>query len=139
MGQGSLGEAAAPERTSRSFGAQPAELSKVRRFVEARGREVGLPARVVDDLQIAVGEACVNVIRHTKSSRMDISWQTEHDRIVVSVRDQGVYRAYSPKVVAQEEAGFGIALMSALMDEIEVVPGTPASPGTIVRLARRRA
>ncbi|MGH2721906.1 MAG: ATP-binding protein [Actinomycetota bacterium] len=138
MGEGGSGRAAAPERTSQTFGAQPAELSRIRQFLEARGREVGLPDRVVDDLQIAVLEACVNVIRHTPSSRLDIFWQTESDRIVVSVRDQGVYRASSPKVVAQEEAGFGMALMSALMDEVDILPGTRANPGTIVRLARRR-
>jgi anti-sigma regulatory factor (Ser/Thr protein kinase) len=138
MGQRSSGETATPERTARSFGAQPAELSRIRRFVEARGREVGLPARVMDDLQIAIGEACVNVIRHTTSSRVDILWETESDRVVVSVRDQGVYPASSPQVVAQEEAGIGMALMSALMDEVAVLPGTVANPGTIVRLARRR-
>lgn len=138
MGDGSSRRAAAPERTSRTFGAQPAELSRIRRFLEARGRELGLPAGVVDDLTIAVGEACVNVMRHTTSSRLDIFWETKSDRIVVSVRDEGVYRACSPEVVAQEEAGFGMALMSALMDEVDVEPGTPANPGTIVRLARRR-
>ena len=137
MGEPGSSKAAAPQRASRSFGARPEELSQIRRFVAARGWELGLAPRILDDLQIAIGEACVNVIRHTESSRLEISWETEDERIVVSVRDEGVFRTGSPQVVAREETGFGMALMSALMDEVEVVPGTETHPGTIVRLARR--
>ena len=46
------------------FGADAAELKRVREYVAHATRQFGLPTKLVNDLVIAVNEACMNVIEH---------------------------------------------------------------------------
>lgn len=128
-----------PERaTTRSewFPAQAGELHRVRRFVASCAAASGVTPGVAADVQIAVGEACVNVLRHTTSERIGIVWEPAEDHVRVSVRDDGVYRSCSARVVHGEEHGWGLTLMTAVMDDVTILPGTHDDPGTTVRMTR---
>lgn len=119
----------------RSFPAEPTSLREVRSFIRERAEEVALHRRSLDDLIQAVSEICANAVQHTDGERFTVSWSAPPDKPVeVEVRDEGVFG--SRGMGHQESRGYGIPLVAALVDEISIARGTPARPGTIVRVSK---
>lgn len=84
-----------------------------------------LADETVNDLKLAVTEACTNSVRHAYGSNggtVDIVYELHDDRLVVEVSDDG--EGFDPDEVAEvdelTEGGLGIAIIRALADEFEV-------------------
>ncbi|HYH27846.1 MAG TPA: ATP-binding protein [Actinomycetota bacterium] len=121
----------------RTFRADPTELSEIRTFVRERAAEAGLAEHRSADIVLAVSEACANAILHSGTDELTIDWDIEDDRIVVTIRDNGVFRRRVPMPEVEGVGGHGIPLMMALVDGIEIREGTSEHPGTLVRLTVR--
>jgi len=105
-------------------------LKTVRRFVERHARAAGLSSEVIEQLKLAVDEACTNVIKHAYKGRpdqpIDIAVLIEPDRFIVRIRDQGEafdpvhYRAPDlPALIRRRQGGgLGVRLIRQLMDEV---------------------
>ena len=98
----------------------------------------------VDDLKLAVSEACTNAIEAHASESVDervvLSWSESDDRLEVQVRDRGPgfdpgQLPEHPPVTDPErlnfERGLGIPLIRTLVDEVVF---EPTDAGTSVRL-----
>jgi serine/threonine-protein kinase RsbW len=129
--------------------AHPASLEAVRRFVAAQASEAGLTERAVEQVRMAVDEACANVVEHAYAGEqghsLDVRVETEGDRIIVRILHTG--RAFDPdsyrgparleeSVRQRRSGGFGVFLMQRLMDEVEYLTRGRVSE---VRLTKRRA
>jgi serine/threonine-protein kinase RsbW len=84
-----------------------------------------LADETVNDLKLAVTEACTNSVRHAYGSNggtVDIVYELHDDRLVVEVSDDG--DGFDPDEVGEvddlTEGGLGIAIIRALADEFEV-------------------
>jgi serine/threonine-protein kinase RsbW len=121
---------------NRTFRAHPSALSQVRDFLREQSAALGLTADMSDDLLLAVSEACVNAVIHTNSSRIQISWRVQPDRVEVQVTDEGVFDRKVPLPEVDGTAGRGIPIMLALVDEVTIKHGTPSDPGTVVRFVK---
>jgi serine/threonine-protein kinase RsbW len=84
-----------------------------------------LADETVNDLKLAVTEACTNSVRHAYGSNggtVDIVYELHDDRLVVEVSDDGA--GFDPDEVGESEelteGGLGIAIIRALADEFEV-------------------
>lgn len=119
-----------------SFRAHPSALYKIRRFVRDRAADSSLPAQMVEDLALAVSEACANSIIHTTSPDVRVTWTTSGDCVQIDVRDQGIFKRQVRMPEITGRGSHGIALMMALVDELTIREGTPARPGTLVRLVK---
>jgi anti-sigma regulatory factor (Ser/Thr protein kinase) len=122
---------------TKTFATQPEVLSSVREFVRVHAREQTF-SETVDDIALAVTEACANAILHSNSREMMVSITAAGDAIEVEIRDGGVFH---PRIGVPEldgEAHRGFQLMTAMMDEVAIVEGTPSRPGTSVRLVKRK-
>src|SRR5215210_9542887 len=53
-----------PSPVRLSLPAHARNIAVVRRALEAIAEELGLPRRLVEDMRLAVTEACTNVVRH---------------------------------------------------------------------------
>jgi serine/threonine-protein kinase RsbW len=97
-----------------------------------------VPAEVVDDLQMALGEACTNAVRHASGKVYDVELEIREEECAVEVSDAGP--GFSPRgsVLAlsgpEAENGRGLALIRALSDEVEF---ERADDGMRVRFVRR--
>jgi serine/threonine-protein kinase RsbW len=127
------------ETTSRTFPAEPEALPEVRSFLRDRAAATGLPEPITDDLLLAVSEACANAVLHSGSDSFDVEWRDRPRAIEVVVHDRGTFRRRVRLPSIEGPGGFGIPLMTALTDRLEIREGTAASPGTQVRLTKRRS
>ena len=99
----------------------------VRLALAALARSAGLSEESVDDLKIAVGEACANAVIVNEGSAPDVPvkvhWSHEDSRVVVEV--EGAGHAYD-STEAESDDGLAarmemsVALLESLVDSCEV-------------------
>ncbi len=107
-----------------------------------------LPDSRLDDLRLAVTEACSNAIKAHRPEAADepvvISCHLEEDRFRVEIRDRGP--GFDPDALARlpeptdptrlnHESGLGIPLIKVLTDDVTF---EPAGDGTIVSMTLKR-
>ncbi len=97
-----------------------------------------VPAEVVDDLQMALSEACANAVRHASGSVYDVDLEIHDEQCCVEVSDAGPGFAPRGPVLTlsgpEAENGRGLAVIRALTDELEF---EHAEDGMRVRFIRR--
>lgn len=124
-------------------GAEPLELTLpgsppyvavLRTLIGGMGREMGVPSDVIEEVQVAVSEACNHVL-HTLGSRAVLELRCSLTREGLVLRMLGRPRG-NPHEAGQggTEDDLDLPLMRALVD-VAVV--RPAGEGLEIRLARR--
>jgi len=106
-----------------------ADLPEVLAFVEAACEGAGVRPELWFDLQLAVEEACANVIEHAyggKGGDLVITFAARGRDVVLTLRDHG--RPFAPEEVVAPDiglpltkrriGGLGLHLMYSLMDEV---------------------
>jgi serine/threonine-protein kinase RsbW len=112
-------------------------LALIREFVTSVGRQATLNDEEIINLELAVDEACANVIEHAyghdTTKAVSIRAIFDDEKLLISVIDEGL--GFDPGQVHQESVeqliherksgGLGIRLIRTLMDEVkyEIVPG----------------
>ena len=112
-------------------------LSLIRDFVTTIGQQARMDEQEISNLELAVDEACANVIEHAYGH--DISQEVivravfDDDSVRISVIDTG--KGFDPTkvtpasidslVTERKSGGLGIRLIKTLMDEVryEIMPG----------------
>ncbi len=113
---------------------EPAALAAfrqgLRRWLEERGAE----ADEVQDIVMAVNEACQNAIEHAYGlapEPFDVKLTCEDGSVAVTVRDRGGWREGR-----SDDRGRGLPLMRALMDAVEIEQRPTGSTVTLRRALR---
>ncbi len=112
-------------------------LALIREFVTSIGRQATLTDEDINNLELAVDEACANVIEHAYGHDItkDVSVRATFDdeKLKISVIDEG--RGFDPGKVNEKSldqlvherrsGGLGIRIIKSLMDEVsyEIEPG----------------
>lgn len=125
--------------STRTFPATPGSLAEVRDFLRRQASAAGLSEAATDDLLLAVSEACANAVLHSGSQEFDVEWRDGPGAVEVAVRDRGTFRRRVRVTEVEGPGGFGIPLMTALADRVEISEGTASDPGTRVRITKRRS
>lgn len=127
-----------------------AQLATIRRFVEAASRDMGLEEQDMWDLEVAVDEACTNVVQHAyqgQAGDVEISIETVGDAVQVIIHDQGL--PFDPQAVPipdpcapledRQPGGFGLFLMRQVMGDVEFeFDSEEGNTLTMVKQLRRR-
>ncbi|MFM6850389.1 MAG: MASE1 domain-containing protein [Terrabacter sp.] len=117
-----------------SLPAEARNLVKLRGALRRWLHESGVPESDANEVLVACGEACANVVQHAYSAAdaagpLDLTARLAGDDLELRVRDHGHWRA-----AADRGGGWGLQLMHSLMDEVDV---EHTAVGTEVRLSRR--
>ena len=96
----------------------------------------------IDEVRMAVVEACINALEHSRSdSEIDVKFEVvgDNEKLRITVRDTGV--GFSPdeieepvisdKLKAARKRGWGLKIIRGLMDEVEIHSGPEGT--TVVR------
>jgi serine/threonine-protein kinase RsbW len=122
--------------TTRTFPASGRSvLSDVRRFVESEASR-HVSDSFVQDLQLAVTEACANSIRHSGTEEIRVTIAPLGSCLEITVEDDGVYRMTLPVIEGEAQSHRGMYLMAAMVDDFSLHRGTELRSGTTVRLVK---
>src|SRR3954468_18076581 len=117
--------------------ARARNIAVVRRALEAIADELALPRRLVEDMRLAVTEACTNVVRHAyadgeadHASALRVELLPEPPGMRVIVEDRGRGLSPSPDL---RGPGLGLPLIAKLTSELEVSHG-PGDRGSRVAM-----
>lgn len=123
--------------------ARPEFVGVVRLAVTSLARELGLDEERVDDLKIAVSEACTNVMPPPDGSgapgQISMAWDAADEAATVEIAGAGAAGAAEPSVDADSGASrysFSNDLLETLMDGYEIESG-PDGSTVRLRVARR--
>ncbi len=122
-----------------------ADLPQILEFVETTCREARVRESARFDLQLAVEEACANIIEHAygqAGGALSLSFVTRGPDVILTVVDQGP--SFDPASIAAPDlnapleerriGGLGIHLMRRLMDELYYAS---TEEGNVVRMVKR--
>ena len=114
-------------------------VALVRSAVADMLRGFGVEADCVEDVRLAVSEACTNVIDHAATNdEYEVQVRVDEHRCVIDVRNTGQgFDAASLSGVRADPLsarGRGVEIMNAVMDGVEFTSEPEA--GTIVHLVR---
>ncbi len=112
-------------------------LSLIRDFVSKKSSTAGLSKEDIENIMLAVDEACTNIIKHAYKSYHDgeivINLEFNAQKILISIIDHG--NTFNPDSVPDPDlqkyykngrvGGLGMYLMKTLMDDVKYisVPG----------------
>ena len=120
-----------------SLPARPENIAVIRHVLAAFAEAVKLPDGMIEDLRLAVTEACTNVVRHAYKDgvgAIEISIRPERGGLRVVVADHGHGLGPSPD---KRGPGLGLPLIAALADAVEF-EHEPAGSRITMSFARRR-
>jgi len=105
------------------------DLATICEFVGQAAQQAGASKRAIFDIQLAVDEACTNIIEHAyggDGGEICLRCECDGDDFEVVIRDQG--RPFDPQAVPKpdvkaeldkrQEGGLGVYFMRCLMDEV---------------------
>jgi len=106
-------------------------LTQIRIIVADLARKVGFDDQEIAKIEIAVGEACSNVVQHAYAADTEWCWRhrdpqirlrvrTENDHLVIEINDHGQrfdFASYRPGEM--NASGYGVAIIRRFMDEVQ--------------------
>jgi serine/threonine-protein kinase RsbW len=112
-------------------------LLVVRHVIGALANALSLPQQTIDDMRLAVTEACTNVVRHAYEGdgHIEVVIRPDGDAINVIVADRGRGLGPSPDVAGP---GLGLPLIAALADKLEIDHASQAGSRLLMSFLRRR-
>jgi anti-sigma regulatory factor (Ser/Thr protein kinase) len=119
-------------RLALSFPAEPAQLPGARRALARWLRALAVETADAEEIVLAFSEACTNAIKHAYGpggGMIEVEAHPDGEQVEVDVRDFGRWR---PK--RGDEGGFGLGIMEATTDSVQI---DRRVDGTTVRMRRR--
>jgi len=112
---------------------QTDNLELIRNFVSGVAKKVGFVGEDINKIELAVDEACTNVIEHAykddNTKAIDIAVKLDYHKFTVIVTDRGetfeLHEIEMPDMdtylAELRVGGLGIYLMKTLMDEVDYI------------------
>jgi serine/threonine-protein kinase RsbW len=113
-------------------------LAYIRRIVADLAQQVGFTEEEVAKIEMAVDEACSNVVEHAYAKDKEWSWKQRDPEIrlqirvvdgdlIIEINDHGQrfdFSTYQPATIEQslqqmKRGGYGISIMRQFMDEVQ--------------------
>ncbi len=128
----------------RRFRAQPRELSSTREAVRTCLRARGCRTEIVEEIILAVDEACQNIIRHAYCGDTDgeivLELDLEGDILIVSLLDFAA--EVSPDCIQPRDlhdvrpGGLGTHFIRTVMDDVSLARA-PSGQGNLLKMSKR--
>jgi serine/threonine-protein kinase RsbW len=107
---------------------------------------IGMSADRIDEVRMAVVEACINALEHSHASDLEVyvTFQVLPEKLRIMVRDNGV--GFSPddqeeptmagKLISPRKRGWGMKIIRGLMDEVEFRSGPEGTTVVMSKMLR---
>ncbi|MCA0384985.1 MAG: ATP-binding protein [Firmicutes bacterium] len=108
-----------------SLPSKPEYVSIARLTASFVANQMGFDIETIEDIKLAVGEACNNAILHSGSEETyKLEFINHSDSLIIEVVDHGkgfsVDNVKAPNAEDLQENGLGLFIMKSLMDTVEI-------------------
>jgi len=122
-----------------SLPARPENVAVIRHVLGAFAEALRIPPEQVEDMRLAITEACTNVVRHayyleSEPGPIDVIIRPDGERLHLIVSDRGEGIGPSPDA---DGPGLGLPLIAALADSVEIQPGPTRGSRLSMSFTRR--
>lgn len=104
--------------------ANPEYVSIIRLTTSGIANKIGFCIDDIEDLKVAISEACTNAIKHSLEDRFTIIYTMIENGLTIEIIDNG--KGYVSKEVSEpdldnlKESGMGLFIIESLMDEVKI-------------------
>lgn len=118
--------------------ANPEYVSIIRLTTSGIANKVGFCIDDIDDLKVAISEACTNAIKHSLDDRFTIIYSMIENGLTIEIIDNG--KGYDRSTVSEpdidnlKESGMGLFIIESLMDE--VIVESQEGKGTSIKMTK---
>ena len=112
------------ETIKMEISANPEYVSIIRLTTSGIANKVGFCLDDIEDLKVAISEACTNAIKHSLEDRFTIIYTMIENGLTIEIIDNG--KGYVSKEVSEpdldnlKESGMGLFIIESLMDEVKI-------------------
>lgn len=118
--------------------ANPEYVSIIRLTTSGIANKVGFCIDDIEDLKVAISEACTNAIKHSLDNEFTIIYSMIENGLSIEIIDNG--KGYNKSSVSKpdidnlKESGMGLFIIESLMDE--VIVESQEGKGTSVKMIK---
>ena len=126
------------ETIKMEISANPEYVSIIRLTTSGIANKVGFCLDDIEDLKVAISEACTNAIKHSLEDRFTIIYTMIEKGLTIEIIDNG--KGYNTKEVSEpdldnlKESGLGLFIIQSLMDEVDIK--SDIDNGTIIKMTK---
>ena len=92
----------------------------------------------IEDIKVAVSEACTNAIKHSLDNKFGVTFEVLENGLAIEIQDNGkgcdVDCLGKPDLENPKENGLGIFIIQTLMDEVSIE--SENNKGTKIRMTK---
>ncbi len=118
--------------------ANPEYVSIIRLTVSGIANKIGFSLDDIEDIKVAVSEACTNAIKHSLDEKFLVQFSVLDNAITIEVEDRGtgydVESLQEPDLTNPKESGLGLFIIKTLMDEVSTTSNS--TEGTRVKMTK---
>ena len=126
------------ETIKMEISANPEYVSIIRLTTSGIANKVGFCLDDIEDLKVAISEACTNAIKHSLEDRFTIIYTMIEKGLTIEIIDNG--KGYNTKEVSEpdldnlKESGMWLFIIESLMDEVNVE--STEGKGTSIKMTK---
>ncbi len=124
-----------------SIPGKPEYVGVVRLAASSVANRAGFDVEAIEDIKVAVAEACNNAILHGISDNCcnyEIAFTLDEKKLTIAIDDNGkgydIGNYQEPDLANPKEGGLGIFIIRALMDEVQINSNT--GKGTTITMTK---
>ena len=102
----------------------PDYVGIIRLTTSGIANKVGFSMDDIEDIKVAVSEACTNAIKHSNDEIFNITYSILENGLTIEIKDNGqgydVDSIDTPDLSNPKENGLGLFIIKTLMDEVSI-------------------
>ena len=126
------------ETIKMEISANPEYVSIIRLTTSGIANKVGFCLDDIEDLKVAISEACTNAIKHSLDDKFLVEFSILNNGLSIEVQDKGtgydVDSLQEPDLANPKEGGLGLFIIKTLMDEVNTISNT--DEGTTIKMTK---
>lgn len=126
------------ETIKMEISSNPEYVSVIRLTTSGIANKVGFCIDDIEDLKVAISEACTNAIKHSLDDKFIVIYSIIENGLTIEVIDNG--KGYDRNSVSEpnindlKEGGMGLFIIESLMDEVTVE--SQEGKGTSIKMTK---
>lgn len=126
------------ETIKMEISSNPEYVGIIRLTTSGIANKIGFSMDDIEDIKVAVSEACTNAIKHSNDNKFFITFDILENGLAIEIKDTGkgydVESLHQPDLNNPKESGLGLFIIQSLMDEVNIE--SKENKGTIIKMTK---